>query len=52
MSVVILANSNNNDAFQLNFNYILQTIQQDRSCQACVDKALLYLSHYYDANIN
>ena len=52
MSIIILANYNHNDAFQLDFNYILQTIQQDRSYQACVDKALKYLTFYYDAIIN
>ena len=52
MAIIILANYNHNDAFQLNFNYILQTIPQDRSCQACVDRALLYLAYYYDAIIN
>ena len=40
MSIIILANFNHNDAFQLTFNYILQTVLQDRSCRACVDKAL------------
>ena len=40
MSIIILANYNHYDAFQLNFNHILQMIQQDRSCQACVGKAL------------
>ena len=32
MSIIILANYNHNEAFQFNFNYILQMIQQDRSC--------------------